>query len=179
MRQVLQDRGFEIYPSIEDYSTSCGKPVDCVTMLNVLEHVRNPRETLISVFELLTSDGDLVVKVPNDFNPLQIAAHSQLEVGRYWVSPGVHLHYFEFDSLTCLLEEVGFTIRHSFGSFPMELFLLLGYDYTSDPQLGKELHRRRCQFEMNIPADVRRELYRQLAESGIGRSCTIIARKSE
>jgi len=177
MRRILQDRGFDIHPSIEHYTTSCGKSVDCVTMLNVLEHVRNPRETLRSVFELLASDDDIMLKVPNDFNPLQIAAHSQLEVGRYWFSPGVHLHYFNFDSLRCLLKEVGFTVRHSFASFPMELFLLLGYDYSSDPQLGKELHRRRCQFDTNIPADVRRGLYKQLAESSIGRSCTVIGTK--
>jgi 2-polyprenyl-3-methyl-5-hydroxy-6-metoxy-1,4-benzoquinol methylase len=48
---------------------------DVVTMLNVLEHVRNPIETLKQAKELLRKfTGVIVIMVPNDFSKLQMYA---------------------------------------------------------------------------------------------------------
>lgn len=51
---------------IEDYlATSSGERFDVITLLNVLEHLRNPARTLLQLRQMLTADGILTIVVPD------------------------------------------------------------------------------------------------------------------
>jgi SAM-dependent methyltransferase len=155
---------------------------DAIQLNNVLEHVPDPAAILIQARELLEPNGVLCVNVPNDYSPLQIAARAATTKTEWWVSPKHHLNYFDFESLAGLLERLDFTIADRSTSFPMELFLLMGEDYTADPTLGRACHTRRKRFDQALEAaglgQTRRAFYRALASVGLGREAAILAVKS-
>jgi SAM-dependent methyltransferase len=150
-------------------------PYDMVSMLCVLEHIPDPRAMLATVRRALVSDGVLCVKVPNDFSILQRAAQTVNGAEDWWVAVPDHVNYFSADSLTVLLEKNGFRVRERFADFPMELFILMGRDYVSNPALGRECHERRRSFELAMDGATRRDLYSRLAETGLGRNVVLVA----
>lgn len=76
-----------------------------VTMWDVLEHVRDPRKTVQSVFDLLEQGGTVVI------NTVDAQSWWARALGKRWnaIVPPEHLHYFSGTNLTQLLEESGFT----------------------------------------------------------------------
>jgi SAM-dependent methyltransferase len=76
---------------------------DVITMIDFLEHVRDPIATLAKAHRLLRPGGRLVVLTPNP------ASLSQRLMGRRWLHYKVeHLFYFSPRSLTRGLQQVGF-----------------------------------------------------------------------
>ncbi|HXJ01055.1 MAG TPA: class I SAM-dependent methyltransferase [Micropepsaceae bacterium] len=154
---------------------------DAVHLNNVLEHVPNPLTLMRLARDLLTPGGVLCLNVPNDFTPFQEGARSSLSLPEWWVAPPHHLNYFDFESLSHLVTRLGFAVVERGTSFPMELFLLMGLDYTSNPELGLNCHNQRKRFDLGLEKagfrETRRRFYRALAEAGIGREAVIIAVK--
>lgn len=155
---------------------------DAIQLNNVLEHVPDPAATLLEARNLLEPNGVLCVNVPNDYSPFQIAARLAVTRSEWWVAPDHHLNYFDFDSLANLLQRLGFAVAERTTSFPMELFLLMGDNYTVDPALGRACHNRRKKFDMALEragfGEARRAFYHALAKAGLGREAAIIAIKS-
>jgi SAM-dependent methyltransferase len=155
---------------------------DVVHLNNVLEHVPNPIEIVNLAHSLLMPGGLICLNVPNDFTPFQRAARESLALPEWWVAPPHHLNYFDFESLSRLISRAGFDLHERATSFPMELFLLMGIDYTKDPALGRTCHSQRKRFDLALEAagfpDVRRGFYRALAEIGIGREAVLTAVKT-
>ena len=152
-------------------------PFDAITLLNVLEHVPDPFATLVAVKKLLrVQDGVLCIRVPNDFSSLQERVVAALGVRRWWITSPDHVNYFDFASLRSLLEVVGLEIVYETTDFPMELFLLAGDNYVDNPEVGAECHKMRRNFELAIPAEMRRRIYCKLAKNGVGRSCIVFAK---
>ena len=58
----------------------------------------------------------------------------------------------------------------------------MGRDYVNDGKIGRECHKLRKNFELNINKanmnDLKRKIYRNFAELGIGRELIMIARKN-
>jgi SAM-dependent methyltransferase len=154
---------------------------DAIQLNNVLEHVPDPIEILILARDLLQKGGVLCVNVPNDFSPFQIAARASLNLPEWWIAPPHHLNYFDFASLSGLMERLGLRIAERMTSFPMEAFLLMGENYTSDPATGRACHNRRKRFDQALEAaglkETRRAFYRALAGAGLGREAVVIAVK--
>jgi SAM-dependent methyltransferase len=154
---------------------------DVVHLNNVLEHVPNALEILCLARDLLTPGGLLCLNVPNEFTPFQQSARSALTLSEWWVSPPHHLNYFDFDSLSRLVTRLGFEVRERSTSFPMELFLLMGLDYTKDGELGRACHKQRKRFDLSLEQagfkETRRAFYRALAAAGLGREAVVIAVK--
>ena len=154
---------------------------DVVHLNNVLEHVPNPIEILTLARSVLTPGGVLCINVPNDFTPFQVAASASLNIAQWWVAPPHHLNYFDFDSLSGLVTRLGFNVRERSTSFPMEQFLLMGLDYTANPELGRACHNQRKRFDLALEnsgfKETRRTYYRLLAEAGLGREAVIFATK--
>ena len=154
---------------------------DAINLTNVLEHVPDPIAILSAAPALLEPGGVLCVGVPNDFSPFQIAARSAMNTGDWWVAPPHHLNYFDFDSLSALLSRLGMDVRERTTSFPMEAFLMMGENYTSDPALGRACHNKRKRFDFAFEAaglrETRRDFYRAMAKLGIGREAVVIATK--
>jgi SAM-dependent methyltransferase len=155
---------------------------DVVTLTNMLEHVPDPIGILREAKDLLDPGGLICVGVPNDFSPFQIAGRQAVGAGDWWVAPPHHLNYFDFDSLSALLERLGFTVLERTTSFPMEAFLMMGENYITDAALGRACHNKRKKFDQAFDAaglkETRRAFYRALAGLGIGREAVVIARKS-
>jgi SAM-dependent methyltransferase len=155
---------------------------DVVHMNNVLEHVPNPAAIIALTRDVLRPGGLLCIGVPNDFSPFQIAASAVSGTGEWWIAPSHHLNYFDFASAATFLERLGFRVVERTTSFPMELFLIMGEDYTKDGALGRACHKRRKRFDQALEAaglkETRRTLYRALANAGLGREAILVAVKS-
>jgi SAM-dependent methyltransferase len=149
---------------------------DVVHSKLVGEHLPRPRHFLRWVARMLRPRGIVSLQVPNDLNPLQLAARDELATHDWWVAPPFHINYFNFDSLERLCESEGFEPVARDATFPVEGFLLMGEDFVRDPDLGASVHRRRMILETRLEAlDLRRELHAGLARRGLGREAIVHA----
>jgi 2-polyprenyl-3-methyl-5-hydroxy-6-metoxy-1,4-benzoquinol methylase len=152
------------------------EPFDAVSLLNVLEHVPDPVGVVGLCKTVLSPGGLICIRVPNDFSEMQQAAQRELGRDPWWIVVPDHINYFDFRSLHTLLERLGLEVLHSQGDFPMELFLLMGDDYVGAPEVGGNCHQKRRRFEMSLPGELRRRVYRSLGDVGVGRNCLVFAR---
>lgn len=155
--------------------------VSIVTMINVLEHLREPADILKGFRKnWLVPGGHVLLRVPNEFNPLQVAADRLHGLKQWWVVPPRHINYFSRSSLQELFAACGYEVVDVMTTFPLEMFLLMDEVYVGDPKVGKQIHRKRVAFERNLESsnltDLRYRLYRQFAELDIGRELVMLAR---
>ena len=181
---IAESKGIMVHNStfeefIKYYISNNIDSFDAVTFLNVLEHVPNPVQIVEITKTILKPGGIICIRVPNDFSEIQLAAQKQLDIKPWWIAAPDHINYFNFKSLNYFLERLGFKVIYSQGDFPMELFLLMGENYVGNPDLGSKCHRKRVNFEMSIPSDLRHRIYRSLAEIGLGRDCLVFGRLKE
>ncbi|MDG1416643.1 MAG: class I SAM-dependent methyltransferase [Maricaulis sp.] len=152
---------------------SVDEPLDAILFMHVLSHAADPQAMLQYARNLLAPGGIVLIRSGNDFNPLQTVLSDDKGHGDFWVT-GDHQHYFTFDSVERLLEASGFEPIYKQSDFPMEMIALMGDDFIADPSLGKPAHDKRVAFETSLPAETRRQLYRALANTGMGR-CLLMA----
>lgn len=161
------ERPFQAIPVAE-----MGK-FDAVNMAFVLEHTLDPARICKKCFTLLRKGGIAAVETPNDFNPFQRAVKRRFRKESYWIAYPDHVNYFNPDSLERLMKRAGFRLLVKEGTFPMELFLLMGDDYVGDARVGARCHKKRMEFEKNLSRvggnTLKRSLYRALLSLGIGR----------
>ncbi|MEO1062023.1 MAG: class I SAM-dependent methyltransferase [Actinomycetota bacterium] len=175
---LASDRGAIVGEgTIDSVREIFGDGFDALAMFNVLEHLLDPWAALGTANDLLRPGGVLIVQVPNDFSVLQEAVRDHLDAEPWWVAIPDHVNYFDFESLEKTLRHHDFVPRIRYGSFPMEFFLLGGYDYVNDPATGSLAHRSRCAFEMSMDGPTRRTLFEGLAAGGLGRNALIVATK--
>jgi 2-polyprenyl-3-methyl-5-hydroxy-6-metoxy-1,4-benzoquinol methylase len=176
-----REQGLDVFQAgIEDFGVVGERRFDVVTILNVLEHLRHPPQTLRNIADkLLKPGGLLVVEVPNEFNDFQTTADAEFGLGQWWVCPPAHLNYFSNTSLESLLEQCDYSVQHSEASFPLELFMLLGDVYVGNGDLGRQCHLKRVQFEQLMrkhgKADKLGRFYQALAELDLGRQTLVFA----
>lgn len=152
---------------------------DFIHMSEVLEHIPNPREILDLAIQVLKPGGVLCVSVPNDYSAIQGALVSA-GASEWWVVPDHHLNYFDFETLERLIQKVGLRLLERTTNFPMELFLLMGQDYTTDPELGRRLHSYRKNLDINLAThgpELMDNFYAALASAGMGRLAVVFAQK--
>jgi 2-polyprenyl-3-methyl-5-hydroxy-6-metoxy-1,4-benzoquinol methylase len=79
---------------------------DVITMLDVIEHVSDPREEILRVKEIMRPGGVLVINTP-DAGSLYARM-----MGKRWhlIVPPEHLYYFTRKNIRMLLEEEGFEV---------------------------------------------------------------------
>jgi SAM-dependent methyltransferase len=161
---------------LHEWRASARPGFGAVTLLNVLEHVPDPVELLRDVAGALVPGGCLVVRVPNDFSPLQAAALRTLGGDPWWVVAPDHINYFDHASLRGLAERLGFEVFEQSADYPMELFLLMGSDYRRRPRVGSAVHHKRRTLELALEPETRRRLGQAWAAAGIGRNAFLAAR---
>jgi len=165
----------------EDFS-KISEPFSCVVLKNVLEHIVDPVDFLQNISNSFLQKNSLIhIEVPNEFSLLQEVAVDNGVKEKWWIAPPAHLNYFNLSSLKALLRDLGFEVVDAHSSFPMELFILLGRDYVSKPELGGQAHADRIAFENCFfetdRADDLLNMYRSFASLGIGRQISILGRK--
>lgn len=154
---------------------------DVVNLSFVLEHVSNPHQVCKWAYSLLNPGGILLIEVPNDFNEFQMAINEYFGKEMWWISYPDHINYFNFDSLSHLLNKAGFEIVHKDTSFPLEMFVLMGEDYVGNKEIGKAIHTKRVSFEKVLVDSgrnaVKKKLYQSFADMGLGRTTIMYACK--
>ena len=155
---------------------------DVIHLDKVLEHIPDPKQMITIAHDMLREKGLLCVKVPNDYSLFQRIAIKALGLKSWWIAPPHHVNYFDFQSLTNLLEDSGFTIAHRTTSFPIDLFLLMGVQYVDNAKLGRECHFKRVNLEMTFEKAneeaAKRSWYESMAELGIGREVILVGKKN-
>jgi 2-polyprenyl-3-methyl-5-hydroxy-6-metoxy-1,4-benzoquinol methylase len=179
--KYAKDQGLNVYQTgIEDFSCVGSRRFDVVTLLNVLEHLRRPVETLKNIRKyLLKPGGLLVIDVPNEFNDFQMVANEEYGLNEWWVCAPNHINYFSATSLCQVLDLCGYKVRYTEASFPLEVFLLFGDVYVGNGELGKICHQKRVRFEYLLRSHGKKEklakFYEALAELDLGRQAVVYA----
>ena len=97
--------GFDVKETLEQIPEE--QAFDCITMWHTLEHMRDVKWTLAEATKRLTTDGKLIIAVP-DYGGLQAKLF-----GRKWLHLDVprHLYHFDAHSLSNGLRNAGFRIE--------------------------------------------------------------------
>ena len=179
----LQSRGVQAgVLNFESFNSDTEDKFSVITLLNVLEHVRDPEFVIREIYrKFIDESGVLVIDVPNEFNLLQVAARDKFDLNDWWVCPPGHLNYFNLNTLSSLLENNGFKVIEAISSFPLEMFMLMGDNYVSNHLLGKTCHKKRVEFETTLRSQGKTHellrLYSSFARLGIGRQIKVFAVK--
>jgi len=117
-----EEHAIEIYHGmIEDYfAAHRGRKFDVITLLNVLEHLTNPAQTLLQLRQILSADGVLAIVVP-DARFHDLIGRLRHLVGfsdAYWLEqsflvgfwPPNHLCSFQPRTITSLLQRCGLRV---------------------------------------------------------------------
>ena len=154
---------------------------DAINLGLVLEHITDPAGLLKLIHNQLNDDGMVCIVVPNDFNPFQLILRDHLDFKPWWVAPPHHINYFNFKSLTGLVERCGFEVVHKEATFPIDMFLLMRDNYIGDDIVGRECHKKRMNFEKSVSFggdnSVLKNLYSSFAKEGIGREIVMFVKK--
>jgi 2-polyprenyl-3-methyl-5-hydroxy-6-metoxy-1,4-benzoquinol methylase len=179
--EYAKSKGLDVYQSgIEDFSCVGSRRFNIVTLLNVLEHLRSPADTLLNIKnKLIKPNGLLIIDVPNEFNDFQTAANAEYNLKEWWVCPPNHINYFSVTSLSRLLDKCGYNVVHREASFPLEMFLLMGDVYVGNGELGKTCHKKRVLFEHLMKKHGKSkklsQFYKALADLDLGRQVVFYA----
>lgn len=97
--------GFEAYEGLLHEADLAPGSFDAVALLQVVEHVLDPRELIEGCLKLLKPGGALLVATPN---PRSLLAAAQRERFNYWIPP-VHCVWYTPSALARLLRQAGFS----------------------------------------------------------------------
>ena len=166
-------------PISESALDSLGK-FDAVIFDQSIEHIVDPAAAVAGAVMSLAVNGVLCIVFANDFSPTQAAASTAIGTTGWWVAPEEHVNYFSLATLTDVVELAGAQVVDAVSTFPMDLFLGLGFNYVEDRALGRMLHERRMLLEFAFrdagKFSALEEAYRGLARAGIGREIELMAR---
>ena len=163
--------------------TENGIKHDVLLLANVIEHVVDPENLLKKIKKLMTQDSLLIIVAPNDFSPLHeyLISHGII-TKKFWLGYPDHLSYFNKESMTNLLIDMGFKLNAVIADNPIDLNLLNdNSNYIENPRKGKKTHYFRVKTD-NFLASLDRvkllELYEVLGSMGVGRDlnyyCSLI-----
>jgi len=101
---------------------------DVVTMWDVIEHLHDPRSTLLEIHRILKPEGMLVVSTPN------LASWDAAFFGRHWTGLDAprHLYVFSPRTLQQLLRRTGFECQRSRAVVALHYFVLRSTQYWLD-----------------------------------------------
>lgn len=177
---IAASKGITVHQiSIQDFFKKfVGKKWDVINIAYILEHIPDPRYFLLQLKKYLKKDGIIIVEVPNEFSPLQLAYIKKLGKEPYWIGLPDHLNYFNRKELRNLLRLTGWKIIYGHTSFPTEMFLLMGDNYLNDKEIGKASFAKVVKMESILreyDKGLVSRLYSSLYKIGIGRSIVIYA----
>lgn len=105
--EFCRSRGLNVHCGIVDQDFLRNRdPFDAVVMLDVIEHLPNPAETLALLWQALGENGSIMITT-GDWDSLLARV-----MGQRWrlMTPPQHLFYFSRRTLTMLLAKIGFRV---------------------------------------------------------------------
>jgi 2-polyprenyl-3-methyl-5-hydroxy-6-metoxy-1,4-benzoquinol methylase len=103
-QQFSRQHGCSVFPDLTSARETFAKGFHAATLFQVLEHLDNPLETLVTLHKSLVPGGILVLEVPNCLGILGIKTRSNY----YDIHPLDHINAFTPKSLSRLAERAGF-----------------------------------------------------------------------
>ncbi len=99
-----KDNQVTIVATLDEFRDEAEQPMHAVTLFQVLEHLDDPRQTLLELAKVLTHDGVLIIEVPNCG---RVSVPKNFDEFRC-VHPLEHINAFTPQTLTSLVESAGF-----------------------------------------------------------------------
>ena len=101
--EICKKKNLKVYDSIENLSDEL---FDIVSLWHVLEHLPRPNKIIEKIYDLLSSEGVLVIAVPN------FSSHDREHYQNRWAALDVprHLWHFTPDGLEEMLSSAGFEL---------------------------------------------------------------------
>ena len=121
VKMAKEKMGVSLLSGTLDQLLEEGASFDLICMLEVIEHLQSPAETIKTIRHLLKEGGILLITTPN-INSFG----AQLLGKRWWSFRGMHLHYFSPKTLCKLVGQFGFFLVFKgifFKTFPLSYFL--------------------------------------------------------
>lgn len=99
----------------EIYTQPVDRAIDIVSLLEVMEHVPDPRATVLTIASQLRPGGYFLARVPGQaFARLKIWPARRLGIKSFFtpliLGAGNHLHYFSLSGLRTLVQGAGFEV---------------------------------------------------------------------
>lgn len=149
---------------------------DALTAFWLLEHLPDPMAFLRGAHSRLYSGGTLVLAVPNEWNLYQQEASKRGLCLENFQLHATHTNYFTPASLGNLLGRAGFRVVDMLTTYPIELHLLAGRDYTRDEAVGADCHALVRQHDLTLTRDARLAEARSRARQSVGRDLLVVAK---
>jgi 2-polyprenyl-3-methyl-5-hydroxy-6-metoxy-1,4-benzoquinol methylase len=123
LSQIARENwGIDIHTNFLENLNLSKYSYDIITMIDVFEHVINPKELLKKCDELLKSDGILMIKVPNaDYNYFKMQLGKKIGGGKKMDIWNMYEHVVHYTPKTLknMVESCGFKIKKAFIPLPI------------------------------------------------------------
>lgn len=103
----------------------------CVTLWDILEHIVDPKEFLRKCHQILTSNGIILIQVPNIDSLVSRILHEKSVT----FSGDTHVNFFNVATLTMLLKQTGFVVKEC-ETIWTEIDTINNYLNFEDPYFG-------------------------------------------
>lgn len=106
LNKYFKNKGLKVFSNINEIT----KSFDVITLFHVLEHISDPRNTLLELKKKIKPKGQLIVEVPNS-NDALLTLYKSMPFARftYW---SCHLYLFNNFTLSKLAKQVGLKINY-------------------------------------------------------------------
>jgi SAM-dependent methyltransferase len=101
-------RGLKIINGTIDNHSFEDNSFDLICLWDVIEHLSDPKNSLIKIKSLLKEDGILLINYPDIGTPL-----GKLFGDKFWWIISVHLHHFTKDTITKICNKTGYNVISS------------------------------------------------------------------
>ncbi len=136
--QQAREKGFEAHRGLLEELSFPQASFDAISLLQVVEHLIDPRALLAECKRLLKPGGAILIETPN---PASLLARVKREGFNYWIPP-VHCVWYTPDTLGRLLSGVGFR-PVKIGTWSARSPRLHdGVDIVAATRIGRRLPRR-------------------------------------
>lgn len=108
LQSRFKDKGLNVFSNLEAAKKN-GAKWDLITAFHVVEHLPDPKNTLIEIANLLSDAGELIIEVPNsDDILLSLYENKEFQNFTYWSQ---HLFLYNQKTLTELMIQSGFKLH--------------------------------------------------------------------
>ena len=108
LQSSFQERKLNVFSSLEEVQKESLK-YDIITAFHVVEHLKNPKEILKDLSQLLTENGEIIIEVPNSNDALlTLYENEPFKNFTYWSQ---HLFLFNKKTMTELIKQTGLKLN--------------------------------------------------------------------